>query len=922
MQRPAEAQRLMPGGKAGARLREFRAERGLSKRGLSNLPEVHTWYADAIKEKEKQRAQPDSKKQPRWSPIGPFSIPHGQTYGQTKPSVSGRISCIAIDPKTAGHMLVGSASGGIWETKDDGASWRACQSADEKFEFPMAIGAIAFHPDKPQTVYAGTGEGNSLSDFGVGLWKSSDGGTTWSEWVRGSFVGQGFYAIVIDPLDPDHMLAATTGGLFEISKKAPTWKALRGDRCWDVSMHPAVKGDPNSTKEAFLATQDGLFRSTDGGSSWPAKVDLPDAPASFERLAVCHARFNGDVVYAFSKDSSGEPALWRRSAAKGPFERLFCPPGIDTRQIDYDWFVSTTPNDPNIVYLGAKSLWRGQSDQDDTWSWANISSRPYGDSIHPDQHAIAFGAGRSVYVGNDGGVFKSPDGGDSWNSLNKGLCITHFEYIAQHPQYDAWLLGGTQDNGTLRYEGGEVWYQVAVGDGGECAINESYPSTVFHCFYNMTLERSLTGGGAGSWTEISMNVPTDYRSLFYPPMEVYGDLVVQAGQSVFVSTDTGTTFKELELPQDAGMATALWLAGPFKFFVGTNSGDVFRFDWAGNGWLDPQTLKQPRAGNISSVRGDPRNPGRLWVTYTDLWGLMPTVYRSDNGGQDWIPCMNGLPYVAANIIEINSSEPDTVYVGTDVGVWHSIDAGKDCKWILFSNGLPNAAIGDLLFHAETGLLRAATRSRGVWEVSVGKDTVPDVQVYLRHSTVDTGRRYRSLQDAVDPFAPWASANWWESTDILADSAPYSIGQVDFVAFEEQRRNDAKTAHGLTHVYVQVHQRGPVSASNVLVRLYVAPVADDGTIPDLPAGFWSTPDKPPAGSAWSVVQRGVPLTGLETGRPQVATFDWAVPDGAQRDVWLLAMVTADNDKLDTTELSAGQLAQNEAKCAIKRVTIAT
>jgi photosystem II stability/assembly factor-like uncharacterized protein len=890
------------------------------ERGLSNTPSDQplSYYAEAIKEKKRQRATLDPKTlQPRWSPIGPFSIPHGQTYGSGRPPVSGRVSCIAIDPKVPTHILVGSAAGGIWETTDDGVSWRVAESM--KDEFPISIGAIAFLHGQSKIVYAGTGEGNWLSDYGVGLWKSQDGGATWAELVTSPFVGLGFYAIAIDPLDAKHILAATTGGLFQSTKDDATWERVLNSRCWDISIHPKISGDPKSTKEVFATTQYGLFRSIDGGITWPTKINLPDAPDSFERLAVCHARSNGEIVYAFGKDNIGRPALWRRDVFNGDFDRLFCPSGIDTSQINYDWFVSTSPDNPGIVYLGAVALWKGTLTQDGTWNWSNISSRKYGDSIHPDQHAIAFGAGGAVYAGNDGGIYKSPDGGKSWQSLNQGLCITHFEYVAQHPDYDAWLLGGTQDNGTLRYEGGEVWYQVAEGDGGECATNDSSPNIVYHCFQQMSLQRSLTGGGAGSWMDVWPNVPENYRCQFYPPMQVRNNLIVQAGQSVFVSTDTGTTFQEQKLPQDAGVATALWLMGPFQFLVGNDSGDMFRFDWDGNGWLEPITLAQPRAGSISSIRGDPNNLRRLWVTYSDLLG--PTVYRSDDGGDNWVSCMDGLPYVVANIVEVDPIEADTVYVGTDVGVWRTADGGDKCHWSVFSNGLPNAIVGDLVFHAKTGILRAATRSRGVWEVDVSRKDEAEVQVYLRHSAVDTGRRFPSLQWVADPFKPGAFANWWESTDILIDSEPYSIAQVDFVVFEENRRAEAKQAHGITRVFVQVHQRGSIPATNVVVRLYAASTVGSespDSIPDLPVGFWANPDQPSPDSIWKFVGSHFSLVGLQTGQPKVATFQWTVPEAVRGGFWLLATVTADNDKLNTTELNIQTLVQNEAKCAIKRV----
>src|SRR5262249_47177457 len=111
-------------------------------------------------------------------------------------------------------------------------------------------------------------------------------------------------------------------------------------------------------------------------------------------------------------------------------------------------------------------------------------------------------------------------------------------------------------------------------------------------------------------------------------------------------------------------------------------------------------------------------------------------------------------------------EGDTAYVGTDAGVWRAVDAGDKCQWTLFSNGLPNVIVGDLSFHTKTRVLRAATRSRGVWEIDLGKEVARDPQLYLRHSVVDTGHRYPSLEWAADPFAPGGIANWWDSPDIL------------------------------------------------------------------------------------------------------------------------------------------------------------
>lgn len=208
----------LPGGEAAARLAEFRLERGLTETAGATSN-----YFKAMQEKSRQVAALEGQpSQPRWSPLGPFSIPHGQTYGAARPAVSGRVSCIAVDPKEAAHILIGSGAGGVWQSPDQGLSWAPASTADG--EFPMSVGALAFVPGQSQTVYAGTGEGDSLSDYGVGLWKSGDGGTTWAVVTEKPFVGLGFYGLAIDPLDPKRMFAATTGGLFQSIDGGVNWQ--------------------------------------------------------------------------------------------------------------------------------------------------------------------------------------------------------------------------------------------------------------------------------------------------------------------------------------------------------------------------------------------------------------------------------------------------------------------------------------------------------------------------------------------------------------------------------------------------------------------------------------------------------------------------------------------------------------------------
>jgi len=934
------------------------AEEGQPGAGMQTT--VESPYLAAMEEVERSILEdPAVRAQPTWSPLGPFSVPHGQTYGSgpgSRPSVSGRLSSIAIDPGDPSHILIGSAAGGVWETKNGGDSWHP-RTDDQK---TLTTGAVAFDPSDPSIAYAGTGEGNARWRFGTGLLRSADGGTTWTEHAATHFVGLGFHAFVVDPLDGNHLLAATSGNLCESRDGGATWTVRHTRTTWDLSMHPAESGDPNSTNEVFAACGDGLQRSTDGGTTWSA-VDLPGAPPADRliRMAVCHAPSDGDVVYAFAAGHPRVPNpdrpdtemwtayLWRRTTVGGDFEAIASDPALRTQQAFYDWFAAVAPDDPDVLYLGAIDVHKGRRAAGDAWTWSNISARTQsGASIHGDQHAIAFSPedANSVYIGNDGGVYRSPDAGTTWESLNKGLCITEVEYLAQHPQYDAWLIAGTQDNGTLRYEGREAWPQVAFGDGGDCGVNVSSPYTCFHAFYLVNIQRSTVGGGWETWEDVlATEARPNYKSLFYPPMEVNDNVVAVAGESVFVSSDSGDTWPEVALPVEPDVvASAISIptttsilvgTGPYSsatYFTpedsGTAGGDIYRIDRLAGEWLDPVLLGRPRVGFVSDIYVDPTNTNRIWVTYSNIKG--GHVYRSDDGGTTWHDVSTGLPVIPVNAIVADPANTDVVYIGTDVGVYRSADAGG--AWTLFNKGLPNAIVGELLFHPVARVLRAGTRNRGAWEVAVDQSaTTPGTELYLRNGIVDTRRKVPSISTGDDPFQPGAAVNWWSSPDIKVDRAPFqttSVSDVDFEFFQDDRGGFAaglsdEKVRGLTRVFVQAHNRGPSPASDVAVKVFYADASGAASPPLLPPGFWT--DFPnntvPDDSPWQQISPHLVVPSVEAGRPQVAGFEWW-PSTTIGGVWLLAVVSAATDPVGATEQDIVPLIQGNHKCALKRVRV--
>lgn len=659
---------------------------------------------------------------PLWREIGPTLIPHGQTYGKgagAMPSVSGRCSGIVVDRNDSRHLVLCSAGGGLWGTYDAGATWASLTDTQPT----LRMGAIAQSPSAPAFIYAATGDGDGSVPYGVGLLRSSDGGKSWALAPSPKLQGVGSFDLAVAPQDPLAVFIATDQGLYVSPNGGDTVRLALDGICWSVSVHPTIPG------EVFAAQRTGLMRSTNGGATWK-KVPLAgtDSATQFSRLEVCHAPGKGAVVYVAGTvddgdESANDPAfLWRRATQAGAFRRLQAPGRLDTSQSWYDWCFNVSPADADVVVWGAIELYRGRHAGGKV-SWTNVSSKTAGDSIHPDQHFVAFDPNQpgAIYACNDGGVYRSPDLGASWVSLNPGLGITEFEYVAQLAGDATWLMGGTQDNGSLTLAGARRWDQIALGDGGDCAaVDRGTASICYHSYYDMPIERAPAHGSqAFRWQEVSPPVGDGYPALFYPPMDAKGSAVAKAGSTVWVSDDEGANWTEIALPTSAAanpdLATALNFVGDKMILVGMASGRIWKLS-RGQGWASakPQALASLPVRYVSDMCIVGASAQVIWATSSRFGG--GHVFNSVDGGATFKDCSGALPDVPVNAITVDSQHKDTVYIGTDRGVYRTMDAGK--HWNDISNGLPNVIVGALLFHEQSRTLRAGTRNRGAWELAV------------------------------------------------------------------------------------------------------------------------------------------------------------------------------------------------------------
>jgi uncharacterized protein (TIGR03437 family) len=497
-----------------------------------------------------------------WAALGPQPILNGQTFGFPRNSVSGRISAIALDPRYDGvnnqTLYVGGAQGGVWKSTDNGANWTPITDGQPS----IATGAIAIDPRNPETVYAGTGEGNrcALCYYGAGLLKSTNGGATWTviagpPSVRApgvpAFPNTAFSRIEIDPTNSSTLFVATAFGLTSSATTEGTdlatltnlqvgvWKSTDAGATWRnvdpgetqgaFSAHDVVV-DPRNPNRVFAGLRTiGLFRSEQGGEpgTWQLMTNgLPDlgsnpqttspyrraafavgpplAPSTNTTFYVAMARSNSQLLGIFRSTDNGNTWTQVTNPAGG--------------QANYNLDIQVDPGDANILYyatsansvFNAGTLYRSTNGGQ---SWTDIT---LGDGatggLHADTHQIAIAPSNPniVFTGNDGGMWRTANAkGDTvvWNQLNNGLNVTQFMGLSLHPTDPNIIIGGTQDNGTNRFVGALAWDHIADGDGGFTVIDQSNPRVMYHTFFNQSGaggERAQIGprislNGGNSW---------------------------------------------------------------------------------------------------------------------------------------------------------------------------------------------------------------------------------------------------------------------------------------------------------------------------------------------------------------------------------------------------------------------------------------
>ena len=683
--------------------------------------------------------------------------------------MGGRIDDFAVVESDPNIVYVGTASGGVWKTTNNGTTW---EPVFDK-EAVSTIGDVAIAPSDPSVVWVGTGEPNNRqsSSWGDGVYKSLDAGKTWKRMGLGAT--HHIARIVIHPKNPDVVYVAAQGHLWGANPDRGVYKSSDGGKTWsqvlkinddtgvtDIAMDPqspdilyAAAYERRRTPFGFNGGGPGsaIYKTTDGGATWKKLTKgLPyENGGDTGRIGLDVYRKDPNIVYAeiqhekggtFRSEDKGE--TWKRMGETDPRPSYYSQIRVDPN------------NDLRIWELGAQMYY--SEDGGKTFATQRVRG------IHGDFHAMWIDPANSNHMmtGSDGGIHWSDDAGKNWNFLNV-IAIGQFYEVALDNEKPYHICGGLQDNGswcgpsqTLTREGiiNEDWQVIHGGDGFYAAIDNVEPWIVYTESQDGHLARRdmHTGQQRSIMPEAKAGEP-HYRFQWNSPVAVSSHnhtTIYYGGNYLFESTDRGDSWTRLggDLTTGADRSKLLILGkAPDKntlsrndgveeyptitsisesplsskvLWVGTDDGNLQVTRDGGKTWKNVASKVPgvPKGTYVSRVVASKTGEGAAFATFDGHRSDDYSVYlfATTDYGETWKSTCNGIPNSAGTVHVIREHPRNTnlLFAGTEFGLWVSWDRGGN--WTALKNNFPTVPVDDIEIQARDNDLVLGTHGRSIW----------------------------------------------------------------------------------------------------------------------------------------------------------------------------------------------------------------
>lgn len=629
----------------------------------------------------------------------------GQTTADGGYHGMGRATSVAFHPTDPDIFYVGAPIGGIWKTTDGGQTYAALGDS-----LPyVSVGNICVDHQNPDIIYITVGDHNGWWKYGLGVYKSIDGGTTWnaSSNVSTFVQGEAYYRMVMNPTNSNEIFVAQTNGLFRTQDGGENWDMVRQDSHIDVIFKPG------SATTLYAATDDywgnsEVYKSEDNGETWE---QISDFNESANDLQLTTTPSNPEFIGVQSSISGNTDFYMSDDGGLNLFNISYMP---ESGVIFY------SPTDPNTIYSGSLVVYRSQ---DSGFQWNQFTDwYDSGDytEVHADNRYVTYNPLNNViYFCNDGGVYKFDEPNEEWTELTSGLIITQFYRIAVSQQSDVFMIGGTQDNGGRKRVSMSNWDDTNGGDAMEVAINSSNDQIIYSTYINGLLYRSTDQWEDDDYNEITPDGTTGGAWVTPYVLDPSNQSVIVAGyEDVFRSTNSGNSWSAISdnlTGNPDNKLETIAVAPSDGDVIYTTRGNKLYFTLDGGDTWDDELIYigGTNDATASSIVVHPLDPLKIWITVSG-YATGKKVYYSQDAGVTFSNISYNLPNIPVNASVIDKeSEFLDLYIGTDVGVFIFNIATN--QWDYYGEGIPNTSVTDLEIQYSSRKLRAGTYGRGIWE---------------------------------------------------------------------------------------------------------------------------------------------------------------------------------------------------------------
>ncbi|MBM3420381.1 MAG: glycosyl hydrolase, partial [Bacteroidetes bacterium] len=728
-------------------------------------------------------------------------------------------------PKNYSEWYVAVASGGLWKTTNAGTTFTPI------FEnMPVyAIGCVTIDPNNHDVIWLGTGENNSQRAIGIGngVYKSTDGGRTWTNMglTKSSHIGR----IQVDPRNSNVVYVAAHGQIWGPGGERGLYKSIDAGKTWDrilfIGEYTAlndIEMDPRNPDILYASAhqrerrvyskinggpESGLYKSVDAGKTWKKLTNGFPSEGNIGRIGIALALANPDILYAMVELS---PAAGRssflRSTDKGESWEVMSNAGSSSPQ--YYQKLVTDPNDENtVIYLDVSNM----RSRDGGKTWAQIGER----NKHVDNHSLWINPtnSRHYLVGCDGGIYESWDEGATWK-FHPHLPITQFYRVRVDNNYPFYrVYGGTQDNGsfvgparTIRtFITNDDWRHVLGGDGFLSIPDPVDPTTSYAESQNGGIARidhllqrstSIRPPRFPETTAYRFHWDTPYFISHFDNKTLY-----LASQYVFKSTDRGDTWKIISpdltrqinvdtMPMmgqkwERNTAVALHSStspfgnmkslkeSPLKqgmIWAGTDDGLIWLTEDDGANWTSFDNFPGvPFMTHITTVQPSMHDLNTVYATFDgrkDNSNWTPYILKSTDKGKTWKSISSNLPLGSVYTLKEDHVRPDILFIGTEYGVFVTIDGGN--RWVQLKNGLPTIQVPEIDIQRRENDLVVATFGRSFY--------VMDDYSYLRElapATLSKPAHIFSIKDTWQ-FSPASNLSYQGEAYFRTPNPPVAV----------------------------------------------------------------------------------------------------------------------------------------------------